>query len=151
MRAVGGLIAGLLIGFVTAIALTVAGVIMNPFPAGVDPRSPAAQINYYATAPFATLALIVAGRFLGALAGGWAAISISGGSRWPAWAVGVILSLYLLIEMSSMPHPLWMQVTGLLAPLIGAAIAHHFAARPRSAEDEEAEGAEVQHDTVSEL
>ena len=138
MRAFGGIVAGLLIGFVVAIAFTIVSIVIHPLPAGFNAKSQADLSAYYMNAPFTALGVIVLGRFLGALAGGWTANAIAL-ARWPAWVIGVVLSLYLLVEMSSIPHPQWMQITGLLAPLVGAAIAHHFAGRRRDAEaaDEE--------------
>lgn len=135
MRAVGGLIAGILIAFVIAIAATILAIAFFPLPKGFEPKSQADLANYYLNAPVATLATIVIGRFLAALGGGWAGIAI-GGARWIAWVIGVILSAYLLVEMSSIPHPLWMQITGIIAPLVGAAIAHHLAGRARPAQDD---------------
>lgn len=137
MRAFGGLIAGVLLGFVIAIAATIVAIAFNPLPTGFDAKSQADLVNYYLNAPFPTLFTIVVGRFAGALAGGWAAIAISG-QRWLAWPIGVILSLYLLVEMSSIPHPLWMQITGVIAPLIGAAVAHHLGGRSRPLDEMDA-------------
>ncbi|QPQ54490.1 hypothetical protein IC614_09090 [Allosphingosinicella flava] len=146
MREFGGLVAGLLIGFVIALAATIVAVLLFPFPDGFNPKSQADLANYYLNAPIATLGAIVAGRFLGALGGGWAAVAI-GGRGWLAWVIGVILALYLLVEMSSIPHPLWMQIAGIVGPLLGAALAHRWAGRARrDAVDEE-----VPHDEVHEL
>ncbi|WP_106640411.1 hypothetical protein [Allosphingosinicella vermicomposti] len=149
MRALGGIIAGLLIGLVIALALTIVSIVIHPFPRDFNPRSANDLATYYETAPFLALFMIVLGRFLGALAGGWVANAISG-TRWTAWVIGIALCAYIVIEMSGIPHPLWMQITGVLAPLVGAAIAHHFAGRSRIEEDEVVEEDEP-HDEVSEL
>ena len=152
MRAFGGLIAGILIAFVIAIAATLLAIAFFPLPKGFEPKSQADLANYYLNAPFATLATIVVGRFLAALGGGWAGIAI-GGARWIAWVTGVVLALYLLVEMSSIPHPLWMQISGIIAPLVGAAIAHHLAgrARPAAEDDAVAEEEHVRNEEVHEL
>lgn len=72
-------------------------------------------------APMAAKVLIVGGWFLGALVGGLAAVRISG---WPMsiWIVTAIFVAACLATVILIPHPLWMQIAGVAAPLFAAVV-----------------------------
>jgi hypothetical protein len=147
LRAAGGIIAGLIIAFIVAIVATIISFGLHPLPRGIDPRKAAELAQYYVTIPATSFAVIVAGRFLAGLLGGLAANAIAG-RTWPAWIIGVILAVYMLLEVLTYPHPLWVQAAGIAGPLAGAFIATRLAGRGQGIlEDQE----EVQHDAVSEL
>jgi len=140
-----------LIGFVLAIAMIIVSFGIHPLPPGFNPKSSAALGDYYMTAPFAALGVMVLGLFLGGLLGGLAANAIAA-RRWPAWIVGLALTLYTLSEMLLVPHPMWMQISAVLAPLVGAAIAHHLAGRPAAQQgDDTLEGEGPRYDEAPEL
>ncbi|HEY6916541.1 MAG TPA: hypothetical protein VI381_02770 [Allosphingosinicella sp.] len=149
MRAIGGVIGGIVGGFIVTLFVTIFTFAIHPMPKGFNPKSAVDLGNYYMTAPFAALAVIVLGLFLGGLAGGAAANAIAA-RRWPAWIVGALLSLYTLSEMLLVPHPQWMQISALLAPLVGAAIAHHFVGRGGPVAEADAEE-ELRDEAVSDL
>jgi nitrate/nitrite transporter NarK len=80
--------------------------------------------------PLGALMLVPAAYFLGALVGGWIAARISG-RAWTAWLVGAVAAAGAIWSMFLIPHPAWMQIAAVVAPLLGALVAGHLgAARP---------------------
>lgn len=115
---------GVVIGVVIAVAV-VAGmswVTNQLFALPVDLREGNAIGAAVEASPIAAKVLIVGGWFLGALAGGLVAARIS---LWQAsiWAVAGIVSAACLAMVLLIPHPLWMQIAALAAPLFAAVVA----------------------------
>lgn len=131
---------GILFGVVVAVVV-VAGMdwLTNwLFPIVIpDANVPSIESASEAT-PLTAKVLIVGGWFLGALAGGLAAVWIS---SWQA-AVWVVSALFAAAALTNMlliqnpqwmqiagadvvliPHPLWMQIAGVVAPLCAAFVA----------------------------
>lgn len=88
---------------------------------GVTDREVVRQL--LAAAPLGAFAVVLAGWFLGTVAGGFAAAKIA--SRAPAGhalAVGVIVALAGVANNLMLPPPAWFWVAGLLAPLAAGAL-----------------------------
>jgi len=117
-------IAGVVFGVVIAMA-AVAGMdwfVHWLFPLAVaNPNDMASIRAAIEAAPMAAKVLIVGGWFLGALMGGLVAVRISG---WPPsiWIVTAIFIAACLANVILIPHPLWMQIAGVLAPLFAAVV-----------------------------
>lgn len=77
-----------------------------------------AQVCIAAT-PFGAKFAVVVGWFLGALAGGVAALLA--GRKWAplAWLVALIVFLLCVFNFMAFPHPIWMIVGAVLAALLG--------------------------------
>jgi hypothetical protein len=76
-----------------------------------------------AAAPVGAFVVVLAGWFLGTVAGGFVAARIA--SRSPAghaFAVGVIIALAGVANNLMIPPPAWFWVSGLLAPLAAGAL-----------------------------
>jgi cyanate permease len=74
----------------------------------------------------AMLALVAFAYFLSALAGGYLAARISNRS-WTAWAVAAVVTAGAIGSLFQFPHPIWMQIASVAAPLLGGALAVRLA------------------------
>jgi MFS family permease len=77
----------------------------------------------------AMLAIVAVAYFLSALAGGYLAARISGRS-WAGWAIAGLVAAGAVGSLFQFPHPLWMQIASVAAPLLGGALAVRLAAVP---------------------
>lgn len=80
----------------------------------------------------AMLAIVAAAYFLSALAGGWLAARISN-RRWAAWAIALLVAAGAIGSLFQFPHPLWMEIASVVAPLLGGALAWRLARAPEEA------------------
>jgi len=87
-----------------------------PVPAGVDVTDPEDLKTLVGRMPLAAQALIVGGWVLGAAVGGFTGNLIAQ-RPWPALVVGALVALGAIANMAMIPHPLWMQLAGVLTPL----------------------------------
>lgn len=127
MRAIGGIIAGLIAGFIAIIILGIVGLIMTyRVPAGLDPYDPNAVIQVVVgMPPGAKIALLIA-LFLGSAAGAWLARRIAG-RAWAAWIVAILITIYFVLFALSLPLAEWMQALTIAAPILGGLIGSHLA------------------------
>ena len=117
IRKLGGIAAGIAIAI--AIIMTVDAIGHRLFGIGLGPDGAAP-----ATAVFPTGVLVSSlfGWFLGTLAGGYAAITVSR-SGWTAWAVAGAILIAVVANFASEPHPAWMIFGGIVAPSLAGWIA----------------------------
>ena len=113
IRTLAGLAAGLAVAILTIMAVEGIGNQLYPPPAGYDMRSGSAE-----TLPFATLIWPVIGWFLGAAAGTWVAVRVSG-EKWAGWAIAVCVLAATILNLALITHPIWVIVVGVIAPLLG--------------------------------
>lgn len=112
---IGGVItAGLIVGIVEAI-----GHRIYPLPAGIDISDPADLNRMIELMPAAAKSIVLGAWFLGALVGGWVALTIA---RWkPApWIVAGFILFGGIWSMVMIPHPVWMMAAGVALPLLAA-------------------------------
>ena len=124
VRPLSAIAAGLATAIVTIMAVEAIGYQLYPPPAGFDMARPSAELL-----PFETLVFPVVGWFLGALAGGWLAIRLSG-QRWTAWLVAAFVLAATILNLALITHPLWMIVAGLLASPLGGGVAQWISKGP---------------------
>lgn len=120
LRNILAIVAGLVAVFVTVGIIEYVGHLLFPV------RSDGAAI------PPAVQVLVLAAYFLAALIGGWLAASIAGRSG-NAWVIAIIVVAGAIASMFMVPHPQWMQIAVVLAPLFGGLVAAHLTRRPRPA------------------
>jgi hypothetical protein len=86
-----------------------------------------------AALPLGAKLAVVAGWFLGVVAGGIAALLV--GKRWAplAWIVAATIFLLCVVNFASMPHPVWMMVGAVFSALIGGWLAIKFVGAPARA------------------
>lgn len=127
MRAVGGIVAGLIADVIVTILVGFVGMLLTfTVPANVQPGDTRALFDTLANMPVAPLLALAAAWLVGAVAGAWTARRISG-LGWVAWVVTILVTLYVVLNAWILPMPSWMQVVWIAAPLVGGLIGNHLA------------------------
>lgn len=125
LRKILGTVLGVIVAMLVVTAMDALS--HSLFPLAVAKSSSMADIGAaLAAAPFAALAIMAAGWFLAVLIGGAVAIKAS---RWqPAgWIVaGLILAACVFNGFSIPGVPLWMQIAGVILPLLGGWTVNRF-------------------------
>lgn len=118
MRKFLGIVAGLAALIATVWIVEAIGHSVWPPPPGTNMSDPAQLATLLDKIPLAAKLAVVLGWLLGAMAGAWAAHAIS---RWaPAsWIVVGIGIAFGVMTLFMIPHPLWMQISAVVVPLIG--------------------------------
>ena len=129
LRTIGGLAAGVLAGFLAIWLIEMIGHQLYPLPSDVSLGNREQMAALIRGLPAGAQAFVVAAWLGGALVGGAVAYRISG-RRWTAWAVAALVALAAILNILMIPHPEWMQVGAVVAPLIGGLLAAHLG-RPR--------------------
>jgi hypothetical protein len=118
LKTILGVVAGcaLAMGLITGIELVVHA--QYPYPAGATPEQ---LRNYVMDLPRTGQIMIIAAWIIGTAVGGLAGNGIAA-RPWPAVVVGVLIAVSGMANMAILPHPLWMQVAGIVGPLAVAAL-----------------------------
>jgi hypothetical protein len=127
MRIAAGIIAGVLIAFAVVALIEFVGHQAVPVPSDVglrDPEDPARL----AGVPLAAKLIVVFAWFAGALAGAVAARRIAA-VGWAPWVVGAVVAIAGIAVIMMIPHPFWMQLAAVLAPVLGVLVANHLLPR----------------------
>lgn len=133
MRAILGILGGLVAGAAAMLALALVGGMMFPAPGSVDPSRPQQILNAFETLPEGGKWAILISWFGGALVGAAVAKMIVR-RDWAAWLVAILFALYVLASVFILPMPAWMQVVAVVLPLIGGFIANHLVKAAPAAE-----------------
>lgn len=128
MRAILGIVLGVIAGFVVAILIGIIGVgATASAPAGLDPSNPRQVVEAFANMPQgAKIALMIAW-FAGGFAGALVAKLVAR-AGWAAWTVAGLIAVYVILNVLVLPLPGWMQALSVAAPLLGGLIANHLIA-----------------------
>jgi hypothetical protein len=108
-RAIGGVVAGIVIAFVVVLAIEMIGIQIFPQPAGMNPldaESVRLHLSEISTGSFvAVLVAWTAAAFLGPVV----ARRITGdGPRWPALTVAALFTAICAYNLATVPMPVWM-------------------------------------------
>lgn len=124
LRTILAVFAGLIVAVVTMLALEYVGMSLFPPPPGTRLDNEADLAALMASAPTGKLAWVLMGWTLAAFVGGWIAARLSKQHR-PAAAitVGVLIVAGVILNVSMLPHPLWMTIAGVLLPIPAAWLA----------------------------
>ena len=114
LRIIMGILGGAVAVFVVVGAIEYLAHLVFPVP------SDSAQV------PVATQLVVLVAYFLGALVAGMVANRISGRS-WTAWPIALLVAAGAIWSMFMIPHPQWMQVAAVVAPLLGGLAARRLA------------------------
>jgi hypothetical protein len=127
VQKVFGTIAGIVTAFAIMVCVDLVAMTLHAPPAGMSP-GPEATARWLSGAPLAALLFIVAAWFLAAFGGGLIGRIAA---RWQtaAWVVAGVILISALAGAFRPPHPVWMQIAALVAPLLGG----YLASRPRVA------------------
>ncbi len=118
LRTILGIIAGAVAAVVLLMVLEMAGHAAMPPPAGLDPSDPEDLKQMAASASLAAKAWVVFGWFAAVVAGGWVARRLSR-KNWAGWVIAGLIVLGGIANIMMIPHPLWMQIAAVAAPLLG--------------------------------
>ena len=126
MRAIAGIIVGLVVGFAATILIGIIGIgATYSAPAGLEASNPRQVLEAFAEMPQGAQIALMLAWFGGGLAGALVAKLIAR-TGWAAWTVAALIAAYVVLNMLVLPLPGWMQVLSVAAPLVGGLIANHL-------------------------
>lgn len=128
LRQVGGVVAGLVLAMLVILAIEGAGHAVFPPGPGADLADPLQRQTFMDSVPLAAKLTVLLGWFLAALLGGWLADRIARRGL-AGYVVATLIVAGGVWTMVELPHPLWMQVGGVLLPFAGAWAAERLARR----------------------
>jgi hypothetical protein len=134
-RGLGAIMLGLLAGFLLIMSLEMSGARAFPLPAGIDPTNREQMTAAMADGriPVGAMVMVIAAYAAGSLAGGWMAARLAPTLKVRhALIVGAILTLMGLLNLASIPHPVWMQVATAMVFLPLAYLGGRLAERGRA-------------------
>ena len=124
-----GVAAAVLVGLGVVYGWQLLGHMIFPVLQGVDVNDPAKRAVLVNSNSVPAQAWVVAGYPVGAAVGGLLGNWISD-ARWPAMGVAVMMAGAFFATLTSTPHPFWMQVMGILSPLlVGVGVAMNIGHR----------------------
>lgn len=130
MRAVGGILAGVIAGGVAMVCVALVGGLLFPSAARVDGFDTQAALAVFPSLPTGAKIAVILSWLAAALVGGMVAKKIAGGA-WAAWTVTGVYVAYVLLTVNILPMPAWLQAMAVAAPLFGGLIANHLVADRR--------------------
>jgi len=142
MRAVLGIIAGIVAGFAAMLVIATVGGLIFPSSARIDGFNAEQIVAAFPTLPMGAKIAIVLSWFGGALVGAALAKKVAG-RGWAAWTVAGLFALYVVLTVLVLPMPSWLQAVAVLAPLLGGLIANHLVADREPAAPAPATGADL--------
>lgn len=116
-RLILGILAGLVVAWLSITACELGSVFLHRPPPGVDLRDPQALAAHIESAPFHAMLLVVIGWSLAAFLGGWVAARIARHRRAAALVVGAFVVLGVIANNMMIPHPQWMTIVGVALPI----------------------------------
>lgn len=122
IRVVLGVLAGAVVAVLVVAGIEAAGHAIYPPPAGTDLKNPDNLKNIMSLVPLGAKVAVIVAWFLGALVGGYAAVRLARNAL-ASYAIAALMIAGGIYSLTVMPHPLWMQVGAIAAPLIGAFLA----------------------------
>ena len=127
MKSLIAIVAGIIVGGVTGYLVQTAGDLLLGYVIGLEPISAQGAAALGTSRATEALLVVVAGYFLGPMAGGYVAARLAPFHRmYHAMAVGVFQMIFGVIALALFPHPLWFSVATFLAfvpgALVGAAL-----------------------------
>lgn len=131
MRAVLGIIVGIVVALAAMVAIAWVGGMFFPGPASIDASSAESMASVFPDLPAGAKAAILLSWFGSALVGAYAAKRIAGQS-WAAWTIAGITAVFVLLNVLILPMPGWLQAVAVAAPLIGGLIGNHLVAERAS-------------------
>lgn len=124
LRTILAVFAGLVVAMVVMITLEYFGMSLFPPPPGTRLDTEADLAALVASASLGKQAWVLLGWTIAAFVGGWIASRLSQRHRTgAALAVGVLIVAGVVMNVSMLPHPLWMTVVGILLPVPAAWLA----------------------------
>jgi hypothetical protein len=128
LRSIGAVVAGVVFGGILVAIVEYIGVLLFPLPAGVDPTDSEALAAIADSIPVGAQLFVLLAWAVGALAGGWLAARLAPSQPLVhALIVGAVLMVLGIINLVSIPSPLWFWIVGLLLFLPAAYVGGRLA------------------------
>lgn len=135
MRAVVGIIVGLVVGFLALVVIGIIGVgATYSVPADIDLYDNRAVVDLVLNMPPGPKIAFVVALLVWALVGA-AMAKLIARRAWVAWTVAGLVTVYVVLSVLSLPLPAWMQAVTIAAPLLGGLIGNHLVATRIAPED----------------
>ncbi len=123
IRAILGVIAGILVTAVVTFIMEVIGHAVFPPPEGLSAKDTEAIKAYLETAPAGALYFVLASWTVGALSGTALTMVIAQGNRIAGTITAAAALAFIAITLAVIPHPAWMMASGIAAPALAALLA----------------------------
>lgn len=122
----------MLVGAIVAIgcitSLQMIGHQLYPMPANLDFSDPAVLDSVMFVAPRGALLLVIASYIAGTIGGGLVASLIAGSSAYVYTAIiGTLMTIGTLINVTTIPHPLWFSVSAIAGIIASIFLTSHLA------------------------
>lgn len=131
VRMVAGIVAGAIVAMAVIFGFESLNLVLHPLPRGIDLSDPAAMKAFAAAAPASALLVVLAGYVVGTFAGVFVAAKVA-----RSQVAGIVVALLLvaagIVNMLTIPHPVWFWASSLSAYVV-MAWAALVAARTRGA------------------
>ncbi len=121
-RTILGVVAGIVAGGLVVFATETVGHSLYPPPPDINLADPEDVKRLMASLPAGAFVFVLAGWFLGSLAGALVALRIAKRAA-AAWAVALLFILFTCMNFVMIPHPTWMIAAGIAIPLLSAWLA----------------------------
>ncbi|HEY7809859.1 MAG TPA: hypothetical protein VIA98_05725 [Allosphingosinicella sp.] len=121
-RTILGVVAGIIAAFATIWAIEMVHHLLYPVPDGVRLTNKPALAGYLSGMSLPQLLFIACGWLVGAFVGGVVAAKIAGRSK-AVWIVAGLVALAGIGNIFYVSHPLFLQISAIVAPLIGGWLA----------------------------
>jgi hypothetical protein len=124
MRAVAGIVVGLVVAFISAVLVGIVafGATFSP-PPGTDATDLREVARVFMAVPQATLVALAAAWSVGAFVGALVAKLIAR-RAWVAWAIALAVAAYFGFNAFALLMPFWVQVLWIVGPLVGGLLAN---------------------------
>lgn len=120
-RSIVAVVLGIILGGIVVGLVEYVGHMIYPMPAGIDTSNPESLKTYAANAPTGAKLFVILAWALGSLTGGWLAAFVARQSHTQlALIVGGVLMIFGIMNMLTIPSPLWFWIAGILVFLPAA-------------------------------
>jgi hypothetical protein len=129
-RSILAIVVGILVGGLVVGLLELPGYFIHPLPPGFDMANAEALKGHFAKAPLAALVGVAVAWSIGPFVGAFLAAFIA---QRAFLAHGLLIGVFFmamdLINIFSFPHPTWLLLVGVIAPLVSGYLGASLAAR----------------------
>ena len=129
MRRILGIVLGAAAAIAIMLALEAIAHTLYPVDTDVESATSATLADVMSAVPLPARIIVVLGWFLAAFAGAWLALRICDW-RPAGWIVAALILAGGIANLLALPHPLWMQVAAIVAPLAGGWLAQRVHHKP---------------------
>ena len=140
MRQVLGVLAGVIAAFAAVMATQYLVGLVYPLP-NVNMYDKPVMDALFRSLPAAHFALILLTYVVGGFVGGYVGRAVAR-RDWAGWVAPALVTAAAALNVVTYPHPVWAQIGGIAAPLLGGWLAARLAPR-RTEDDAEPEAADA--------